>query len=74
MDLADLRRTAEQAIEEGDGFCSLVFPVPCKRPQKFPRSSLLCINVDGHAVRSFEAKRLLMWVNWAEAELAEEGE
>lgn len=71
MDLSNIRQHAEEAIEKGDGFCSLVFPVPWKRPPKFPRGDLMGINCDGDAVRSFEAKRLLKWLDWAESELAE---
>lgn len=64
MTFGALRAIAYEATE--NSVVRLVFPKCYKRPAKFPRGELLCVNCDDDRVWLFDAWRILKWLDWAE--------
>ncbi len=67
MTFEELREAAEVGFKTETGRMILAFPRGFKRPQKFPRGELLCENSEAQCVWSFDAWRILKWLDWAEA-------
>lgn len=63
-----LTSARELGLDESKASVNLVLPQSFKPPAKFPRGYLLQVKDDGSRLRSFPAKRLLAWVEWAEAQ------
>jgi hypothetical protein len=65
---ASLTGARELGLDESKASVSLVLPEGFKPPPRFPRGYLLQIKDDGSRLSSFPAKKLLTWVEWAEAQ------
>lgn len=65
---ASLVGARELGLEERKASVTLVLPKGFKPPARFPRGYLLQVKDDGSRLRSFPAKKLMAWVEWAEAQ------
>lgn len=65
---ASLTGARELGLDDRKGSVSLVLPKGFKPPARFPRGYLLQIKDDGSRLSSFPAKKLLAWIEWAEAQ------
>jgi len=65
---ASLAGAREFGLEESMASVTLVLPECFKPPPRFPRGYLLRVEDDGSRIRSFPAKKLMAWVEWAEAQ------
>jgi hypothetical protein len=65
---ASLAGARELGLEESKASVTLVLPKGFKVPPRFPRGYLLQVKDDGSRLCSFPAKKLLVWVEWAEAQ------
>lgn len=65
---ASLKGALELGLDESKASVTLVLPKGFKPPARFPRGYLLQVKDDGTRLRSFPAKKLLAWVEWAEAQ------
>ncbi|HCV70532.1 MAG TPA: hypothetical protein DHE23_01605 [Agrobacterium sp.] len=65
---ASLTGARELGLEESKASVTLVLPQGFKPPAKFPRGYLLQVKDDGSRLRSFPAKKLLAWIEWAEVQ------
>lgn len=67
---ASLAGARELGLEESKASVTLVLPQGFKAPPRFPRGCLLQVKDGGSRLSSFPAKKLLAWVEWAEAQAA----
>ena len=65
---ASLTGARELGMEDSKASVSLVLPRGVKPPPRFPRGCLLQVKHGGSRLSSFPAKKLLSWVEWAEAQ------
>ncbi|WP_334155634.1 hypothetical protein [Agrobacterium pusense] len=63
-----LKGARELGLDESKASVSLALPKGFKPPARFPRGYLLQVKDDGSRIRSFPAKKLMEWVEWAEAQ------
>ena len=61
--MSDAIKLAAQTCIDAGGLNVTLETPPCFEPPKgFPRGELLCVNSEGKHVKSYNAKKLLKWL------------